>query len=712
VEKARPTTGPLRRVRRKRRSAAAILVLLLLIACFWPLAHSLRVFGSQTTLYSPGRLAIIYLIDSIADYVLTHVEVPLDFELPVTPTSYPSSAQTAAILGGRGHGLDCSLPPGASYVFRREPEWAPIAFRFRQACAFHDLCYRHGLATYGYLQNDCDELLQEHAFRICRYVFRKEGFIENCRVEAKKITLAVRLGGTDSFQGWGHSTFHEFDPFPIRSSQFSVVRLLSREADDPRGARGLDLVRFEVTRARVRATCIDCAGSVPVTTAIVPLLRRGIYAAPQLVTDESGRSRLGFVTRSKASNTAVSLGDGTWMSKTRAIALAAKAEGEEDGRGVPDLLGSTVYAIAPPGDPHAGDSLAFLTPSVECKADGRLHISLGRIAEPFSRSCDEVDLPDRPELKGDRYRWFQHPPLIDLGRRRLLLVKRGADAMGSRYDQQAHAVMMDFPRAPSDGKYRGKLFQDVPLRELHEPVALLPDESSTPVLLSLADSGGGLAFSVVETALDVAPHKQTSRDVVIGGQAAFLPRDWIDRGALLLHEAEGASLLLTRIASPQVKPGAKRDPNLLRLDVLLLRRETGPAGEPRWVDAAASRCEIAYRPKTPNPQNPPKVACLRDHEPRALPSPVNRLKGSQTLAGDRHGSGASDVVIVDPCLEDNPIVLERAPERRHWSIAEGSQQVGTELRRETVCRPARRAEVIVPGSDEATDVGSAAAPKP
>ena len=42
--------------------------------------------------------------------------------------------------------------------------------RFRQACVFHDLCYRHGLATYGYNQNDCDRILQNAAFRLCIYI--------------------------------------------------------------------------------------------------------------------------------------------------------------------------------------------------------------------------------------------------------------------------------------------------------------------------------------------------------------------------------------------------------------------------------------------------------------------------------------------------------------------------------------------------------------
>src|SRR3954471_19198635 len=123
--------------------ALMLIGLLVLIGLFWP------------TSWSPGRLAIISLVDRLADYVLANVDQPLDFELPVTHASYRSEPRTAAVIGGRGHGLDCSLPWYGPYFFRQRDKVAPVAFRFRQACAFHDLCYRHGLATYGYVQNDC-----------------------------------------------------------------------------------------------------------------------------------------------------------------------------------------------------------------------------------------------------------------------------------------------------------------------------------------------------------------------------------------------------------------------------------------------------------------------------------------------------------------------------------------------------------------------------
>jgi len=673
-------------------------IILLVIACFWP------------STYSPGRIGLIYLVDSIADYVLTHVEIPLDFELPVTTAGYPSSPHTAAVIGGRGHGLDCSLPWFAPYAFRPGAVQAPIAFRFRQACAFHDLCYRHGLATYGYLQNDCDELLQEHAFRICRYVFRKDARIDYCRVEAKKITLAVRLGGTDSFQGWGHSTFYEFDPFPIRSNRFSVARLLTRDADDPRGGQGLDLVRFDVTRAHIRANCVDCEGPAPSKAAIVPLAPDGVYAAPQLVTDIEGRTKLAFVTRRAASTTEVLLANGIWSSKEQVVTLKTKAEGSDDGQGGRDLFGSTVYAIDPFTNSEHRDAVAFVTPSVACKADGRLSLyglygwwSGTQVSTP--PSCGEVVLKAAPSvlsqdrvLSEDRYRLFQHPPLIDSKRHRMLLLKRGTDGIGSGYNERANVILINFPGEQPETAYEGTLLPGVPLRELHEPIVLLPEDGPAAILLSLVAPLGDSTFSIAETPLDLAQPQPISREIVIDGHPSHLPQDWIDRSPLLLRDGETSHLLLSRTATPEVSPKvphAAFDPNMLRLDVLLLRREQGGIGQVRWMSLAASRCEITYRLKEPDP----KIACRRSHAHQSpLPTAVNRLRASQTLAGDRRGVGASDVIVIDPCLKAAPVVLEPAQvgDRPYWDVKQHSGQVDG-LARDTVCRPATRSEIIAPG---------------
>ena len=128
----------------------------------------------------------------------------------------------------------------------------------RQACATHDYCYRHGAATYGYTQADCDFLLQEHAFRLCYFIERREPGSDmeakqsKCIRDARLVTLGVRAGGSDSFrplnpsvdalsQGLEHkagldgkaSTYFEFDPYPVRSLSYAVYRIA--DAPDPTG---------------------------------------------------------------------------------------------------------------------------------------------------------------------------------------------------------------------------------------------------------------------------------------------------------------------------------------------------------------------------------------------------------------------------------------------------------------------------------------------
>jgi hypothetical protein len=108
-------------------------------------------------------LALILLVafhGHLIDDIYKNVEDLSDGEMPVTVTSYPSGPEMVGIIGGSGNGINCSLPRGFDVFFDGSPDLAGnrhlVRQQFRQACVAHDLCYRHGLATYGYSQNDCD----------------------------------------------------------------------------------------------------------------------------------------------------------------------------------------------------------------------------------------------------------------------------------------------------------------------------------------------------------------------------------------------------------------------------------------------------------------------------------------------------------------------------------------------------------------------------
>jgi hypothetical protein len=171
-----------------------------------------------------------HLFDKVADKVLANEVGFDDREVPLTPYAIAASSDGVQLMGGQGGGLSCSLPPGMqALAFKRTSDQPPIALQIRQVCTFHDYCYRHGNATYGYSQADCDYILQQQAFRLCKYVSPEDS--SGCETDARKVTIGVRLGGSGSFkqaravESAKASTFFEFDPYPVRATIYSVVRI-------------------------------------------------------------------------------------------------------------------------------------------------------------------------------------------------------------------------------------------------------------------------------------------------------------------------------------------------------------------------------------------------------------------------------------------------------------------------------------------------------
>ena len=104
----------------------------------------------------------------------------------------------------------------------------PVSLQYRQACVFHDFCYRHGQATYGYSKADCDYLLQEYAYRLCRQIYGDDPGEEACRERGRVVLLGVNLFGGESFAHGYRSTYFEFDPYPHRANDYVVARLVKQ----------------------------------------------------------------------------------------------------------------------------------------------------------------------------------------------------------------------------------------------------------------------------------------------------------------------------------------------------------------------------------------------------------------------------------------------------------------------------------------------------
>ena len=292
------------------------------------------------------------------DLIYKNVEDIVDGEMPPTVVSFPSGPEVVSIIGGSGAGLNCSLPSWANAFFAvgadHKGDRLLVLQRFRQACVFHDLCYRHGLATYGYNQNDCDRVLQNQAFRLCLYIRndglpKKDGESDterrareatNCQSDSKKVLAGVSLGGFGAYRGWDHSTYYEFDPDPSRSNGFSVARVVRHPFKFAIPGKYIDesdevILTLDNNRSNLTVNCVTCRQetiqkstrnpedaspelrSVGIDTIPQALLTRDLklnaispvwlpprrrHGAPHLLVDSAGKNHLIWMSRNSNEN--------------------------------------------------------------------------------------------------------------------------------------------------------------------------------------------------------------------------------------------------------------------------------------------------------------------------------------------------------------------------------------------------------------------------
>lgn len=228
-------------------------------------------FSLKAILFSLFLFLILLVVfhGRLIDDIYKNVEDLNDGEMPTTVTSYESGPEVVSIIGGSGEGLNCSLPPGLDVFFDGSSDLAGnrhlVRQLFRQACVFHDLCYRHGLATYGYSQNDCDRTLQNQAFRLCKYIRSedKTSDSERCQQDSKKLLAGVSLGGAGAYRAWDRSTFFEFDSHPTRSTFFSASRVVDHPFKPADPAKYQDdgqqvILTFENKRSNLTVQCATC----------------------------------------------------------------------------------------------------------------------------------------------------------------------------------------------------------------------------------------------------------------------------------------------------------------------------------------------------------------------------------------------------------------------------------------------------------------------
>lgn len=426
-------------------------------------------------------LVVIFGHRHAIDAIYKNVEDIVDGEMPPTITSFQSGPEVVSTIGGSGEGMNCSLPPGLDVFFSANENAANkrhlVRQRFRQACVFHDLCYRHGLATYGYNQNDCDRILQNQAFRLCLYVRGNSGRngasdpdgsarnAERCQTDSKMILAGVSLGGHKPYRAWDRSTFFEFDSDPSRSNGFAVARVV----DHPfKFVEGLNakyagesnqiILMFVNRRSSLTVTCVTCQDqvlqkwtrlaeeasdemkSVGITslpqalltnqdlklsaTSPVWLPPRRRHGAPHLLIDQTGKNHLIWVSRNNPENTitCIALAD---AAKLLTYTLPKRDFCNDGARSPLTMVEVDMFSTSPlpmeiPGA-AADDRIIAVGLSAQKKADRSISFCAKSAIRPVNRSVENDDrancltFPEKETSGGDGLGAFQNFAVVRPG---------------------------------------------------------------------------------------------------------------------------------------------------------------------------------------------------------------------------------------------------------------------------------------------------------
>lgn len=560
-------------------------------------------------------------LDRVADAVLAN-EVRLDERVPPhTAHAILPSTDTIQILGGSGFGLSCSLPIGAQELaFFRSKAQGPISLQMRQACAFHDYCYRHGNATYGYTQGDCDQIFQEQAFRLCRLILTAESIAE-CETNARKLVLAVRLGGAGSFKTARAvevsdvSTFFEFDAYPARARAYRVARV----ADAPENwvANGIESKAayvFEIQPSGTQLTIYgwrkDGGRSTVCALFNLPGAFGKMSLAPTLArtTGKAGTYE-DWLMWWRGRSLANTEGQFTFLAPGR----ASLRDWEEFAGGFAPVSNPSCPKSEPLWNVEKKESapsvasfvspkfrkefseihrvsdsapnqlrLMGLTAGSNCatqrnKRDNKtkalmciLDVQLDVVARVFTTATYPIAESDCGPSCGDRYRNFVAPPWVLGGAEPHVIWSRRGTKNGDGYGGQA--TLRRYMVAPSNGQDAIPLGQMIipGLKEDHEPIALLDTDVTGPTFLSLQIEPRGklLQLAFPKAIPEQVPARSTPLPPVPLCPLS-LDAEWLQRPAILFRHsgADAFHLILTRVDVLAM------DMNKIRVDNLALNAD-------------------------------------------------------------------------------------------------------------------------------------------
>ncbi len=724
------------------------------------------VISLQTILRKAGWLllamlsvvvALVGLKDVInysAAKIYKNIREPDDAELPVSVRSYPSGLHVVSVIGGRGEGLNCSLPPLFDYLFEdvldpSSPS-SPVKQRFRQACVFHDLCYRHGLATYGYSQSDCDQMLQEQAFRICLYVSKivDRSNHRRCQLDAKKVLGGVDFFGFDFYQGARTSTYFKFNSNPTWSDRMSVVRVINHpfKKFDPTSTQNEPdhlLLRFEIIRSGVTVTCINCphrklsrseleAAGLPSSETIWFDRRRSVWlpsgtinSAPQVLSIGNDREVVVWLNRQRVENTVtcIIIAD-PMMLLTHTRPSQAGCFRDSSARlmyGAVDLYSSSpqVTTLSLPGASHKALVAFGLTGQ---QRRGRIDRLMGPLQVCSSTDLHEVVPPDQLsncfELRsGNNDRLenelgaFQNFP-ITKGERQIYLSRttvsdpHGYDAIVGRaliFDlDHRHLQLGERPQHVMLIHDRRFLISDE-----YDPMMPITKDKDDLRLLSVRSLSGKILFYEIDLAAQKPEPAPMQTVVGLKADNIEIAASWSRRPIVVVETDSGndrrgdTQLVLSRskvhspimgsnAAEPVSVSGPARDPtDQVDFQFVVLERERSEnRSSLKWVRGL--QCKITYTLNGLQPLLPCRRASEDENDDRTTPATL--LQGAQLLAGRFRAGSELHLALPDACLADKPIILQTVPvntadQSSPFVKVESVSGFDGRLKREVNCKP-------------------------
>ena len=701
-------------------------------------------------------LVFAYLPSFIADSIYRNVDDITDGEMPATITAFQSGPDVVSTVGGSGEGLNCSLPPWANIFFDggrdSDQKRHLVLQRFRQACVFHDLCYRHGLATYGYNQNDCDRILQNAAFRLCLYIRNgsQESSAARCQTDSKMVLAGVSLGGYEAFRGWDRSTYFEFDSDPSRSNGFLVSRVVNhpfksilpaKYANDPDQV----ILMFENLRSNLAVTCITCANvpvlewttdpnavsaelssvgvkrlpdvllrRVPMLTETMPvwLPPRRRHAAPHLLVDGAGRDHLIWMSRNNPENS-VSCIVGADAARLLTNTLPTRDlcsidAGPSLTRVEIDMFASSPLPMEVPGSPD----IIYAT-SISPQKTKEHHLSFcSRSASRKVEGTDDdrskcVTFPETEVRDGSGLGAFQSFPFVRPGQQIYFArdIAQRTDspltaiwqrAFGNTFSPEGALLVIDVaPPLAAKGPLSAKLKKIVRFNidDRFDPMMPITRKVDDLRFLSLEASKSSVHLRTVDFDTD-NPSVGNVR-LTMGSGDVDLDRSWAERPMLVLETREArprTKLVFSRgeIAIEPGKPTATTE--ALKLETLVFERDAAASSNTPFVKSAGAACRIVYEFEAGRTDWP----CYRVFDPdRTMrASPATRMRASQMLVGRFTQGAGHGIAFPDLCLKSEPIIL--APQGRTFvPVSETAGWKGPpRFQRTITCEPLDAAAVV------------------